>query len=73
MHTITVHIDESLSTREIVKLKHGIAAMPHVLYVEHPRHNAHNLTIDYEEHTNIPMEVLEKLHMAGMHADIVSG
>lgn len=72
MNSITVYIDESLSTREIVKLKHEILAIPHVTDVEHPRHDAHNLTIDYEAHMSIPSLVMETLRSRGLHPNITS-
>ncbi|GMR16061.1 MAG: hypothetical protein BMS9Abin31_0365 [Gammaproteobacteria bacterium] len=72
MNSITVYIDESLTTREIVKLKHEILAIPHVLDVEHPRHDPHDLTIDYEAHESLPGLVLEKLRSQGLHPDIIS-
>lgn len=72
MNSITVYINESLSTREILKIKHEILAIPHVIDVEHPRHNPHDLTIDYEAHSSLPGLVLEKLRSKGLHPDITS-
>jgi len=72
MNSITVYINETLSTREIVKLKHEILAIPHVKDVEHPRHAPHDLTIDYEAHSSLPGLVLEKLRAQGLHPDITS-
>jgi len=72
MNSITVYINESLSTREMVKLKHEIKAIPHVIDVEHPRHDGHDLTIDYEAHTDLPGLVLDALKSRGLHPDITS-
>ena len=72
MHSITIYIDECLTTREIVRLKHEILAIPHVTDVEHPRHDSHDLTIDYEAHSTLPGLVLEKLRSQGLHPDITS-
>lgn len=72
MNSITVYINESLTTREIVKLKHEILAIPHVKDVEHPRHDEHDLTIDYEPHTNLPGLILQTLRSRGLHPDITS-
>jgi len=58
MHSITIYIDETLSTREIIRLKHEILAIPHVTDVEHPRHDPHDLTVDYEAHSSLPGLVL---------------
>jgi len=72
MHSITIYIDETLSTREIIRLKHEILAIPHVTDVEHPRHDPHDLTVDYEAHSSLPGLVLEKLRSQGLHPDIIS-
>jgi len=72
MNSITVYINESLSTQEMVKLKHEIKAIPHVIDVEHPRHNEHDITIDYEPHTSLPSMVLSALRSRGLHPDITS-
>ncbi len=72
MNSITVYINESLSTREMVKLKHEIKAIPNVIDVEHPRHDGHDLTIDYEPNSNMPADVLNTLRARGLHPDITS-
>lgn len=72
MKSISVYIDESLTTRDMVKLKHDILAIPHVLDVEHPRHALHDLTIDYEAHSSLPSLVLQTLRAQGLHPDIIS-
>lgn len=72
MNSITVYIDEALTTRQIVKLKREILAIPHVKDVEHPRHDPHDLTIDYEAHSSLPGLVIDKLRSQGLHPDIIS-
>lgn len=72
MNTITVYIDESLNTREMLKLKHEIMSMPHVVDVEHPRHDKHDLTVDYEADTGLPSMLLKSLRSKGLHPDIIS-
>lgn len=72
MKSITIYIDESLSTREMVKLKREILTIPHVTDVEHPRHDPHDLTIDYEAHSSLPGLVIQKLRAQGLHPDITS-
>lgn len=73
MNCINVYIGESLSSREVVKLKHELLALPHVIDVEHPRHDPHNLTIEYENHENMPTILIEELRSRGLHPDITSG
>ena len=72
MNSITVYLDESLSSRDMVKLKRDIMALPHVADVEHPRHDSHDLTIDYEAHSDMPGMVLKELRSKGLHPDITS-
>ena len=72
MNTITVYIDESLSTREMLRLKKEIMTLPHVVDVEHPRHDKHDLTIDYEPAVCIPQQILQWLRAKGLHPDITS-
>ncbi len=72
MKTITVYLDESLSTHDMLKLKREIMALPHVTDVEHPRHAEHDLTIDYEAHAEMPGMVLKELRSKGFHPDVVS-
>ena len=72
MNSITVYIDECLTAREIIKLKNEILAIPHVKDVEHPRHDQHDLTIDYEAHSSLPSLVLQTLRSQGWHPDITS-
>ncbi len=72
MNSITVYIDESLTSREITKLKQDIMAIPHVTDVEHPLHDEHDLTIDYEPHATLPGLVLKTLRSRGLHPDITS-
>jgi len=72
MNTITVYLDESLSTREMVKLRHEILEIPHVVGVARPRHDHHDLTIDYEPKNSIPQRLLQWLRTKGLHPDITS-
>lgn len=71
-HSITVYIDESLTEQDFVKLKDELLTIPHVKDVEHPRHNQHDLTIDYEADSSLPGLVIEKLRSKGLHPDIIS-
>jgi len=72
MNSITVYIDESLNTRDMLNLKRDIMALPHVVDVENPRHDGHDLTIDYEAHAEMPGLVLKELRLKGLHPDITS-
>lgn len=73
MHSINIYFDENMTTREIIKLKREISEMQHVVDVEHPHHDAHNLTIEYETHPDMPTKLLEELRLRGLHPDVTSG
>ena len=72
MNSITVYLDESLCTRDMVKLKREIMSLPHVMDVEHPRKDTHDLTIDYEASSDMPSMLLKELRSKGLHPDITS-
>ena len=46
--------------------------LPHVTNVEINNARPHDMLVEYEEHYNIPMLVMDKLHHKGLHPDIVS-
>ena len=72
MNSITVYLDESLCTRDMVRLRREIMALPHVMDVEHPRRDTHDLTIDYEANAEMPSMLLKELRSKGLHPDITS-
>ncbi|MFK5912806.1 MAG: hypothetical protein QM484_00405 [Woeseiaceae bacterium] len=72
MHTIQVHIDENLSTEELNEVKQQMSQLPHVTNVEVDVRVPHDFLVEYENHYNIPMLVMDKLHHRGLHPDIVS-
>ena len=72
MRTIQVYIDEELDQKSLNELKELMTTLPHVTNVEINTSNPHDLLVEYEEHFNIPMLVMDKLHHKGLHPDIVS-
>jgi len=72
MHTIQVYIDEELDKKTLAELKALMSALPHVTNVELNTASPHDMLVEYEEHFNIPMLVMDKLHHKGLHPDIVS-
>lgn len=72
MHTIQVYIDEELDKKSLNELKALMSALPHVTNVELNTATPHDMLVEYEEHFNIPMLVMDKLHHKGLHTDIVS-
>ena len=72
MHSIQVYIDEELDETTLGKLRDMMQQLPHVTNVEIHEENPHDLLVEYEEHFNIPMLVMDKLHHQGLHPDIIS-
>ena len=72
MHTIQVYIDDDLDSKSINELKVLMQALPHVINVELNAIRPHDMLVEYEEHYNIPMLVMDKLHHQGLHPDIIS-
>ena len=72
MHSIQVHIDEELDPKSLNELKALMQELPHVTNVEINIAQPHDMLVEYEEHYNIPMLVMDKLHHKGLHPDIIS-
>lgn len=72
MNTITIYIDENLNAQAIEQLKNEMMALPHVVDVESPRMDEHDLTVEYEPNCSIPRKVLQWLRSKGLHPDIIS-
>ena len=72
MHSIQVYIEDNLDSKSLSELKTLMQQLPHVTNVEMNTANPHDLLVEYEEHYNIPMLVMDKLHHKGLHPDIVS-
>ncbi len=72
MHSIQVYIDEELDNQSLKKLRAMMKQLPHVTNVEINDERPHDLLVEYEEHYNIPMLVMDKLHHQGLHPDIIS-
>ena len=72
MHSIQVYIDEELDKKSLDELKLLMQELPHVTNVEINPAQPHDMLVEYEEHFNIPMLVMDKLHHRGLHPDIIS-
>lgn len=71
MHSINVHIEESVAQQEIEALRHELLTSPHVCHVEMAASHPHEMLVEFEAHHNIPMSVLGMLQQHGLHGDIV--
>ncbi|MDH5661182.1 MAG: hypothetical protein OEY65_09305 [Gammaproteobacteria bacterium] len=72
MHSIQIYIDEELDSKSLNDLRVLMQELPHVTNVEINNARPHDMLVEYEEHYNIPMLVIDKLHHKGLHPDIIS-
>ena len=72
MRTIQAHIDDDLDQKSLNELKLLMQGLPQVINVELNYSTPHDMLAEYEEHYNIPMLVMDKLHHKGLHPDIIS-
>lgn len=72
MHTIQVYIDDDLDPKSLNELKSLMLALPHVTNVVINIARPHDLLVEYDEHYNIPVLIMDKLHHRGLHPDIIS-
>lgn len=73
MHTIQVHVDETLTRDQLGALKKKLMSIPHILDVSMSDNDPHDFLVDFEEaQKNTPMMVMHELHQEGLHPDIIS-
>lgn len=70
MNTMSIHIDETLDDMKIKYIKETLSVVPHVINVEISSVAPHDLMVEYEEHHNMPVIILDKLTRQGLHPDI---
>jgi hypothetical protein len=70
MNTIRVYIDEKI---DVQQLEHLLMGITHVVDVEIGGNDPHELVIEYEEHHNMPIKIIETLRSEGFHPDVLSG
>ena len=71
MHSISVHVDETMKSSDIDNLRQRLLQEPYVTNVEMRTEMPHDMLVEFEEHHDIPVHVLEMLKEQGFHADIV--
>jgi hypothetical protein len=70
MHTICIHIDETLDASALQNLRDELLHVPHVSAVyTHPR-LPHDVAVEIEERHNMPMNILARLSQRGLHTDL---
>lgn len=71
MHSINVHIDETMKQGDIEGLRQQLLQDPHVSNVEMRSEMPHDMLVEFEERHDVPLHVLDMLKQRGLHADIV--
>lgn len=71
MHTINIHLDESLGRQEMDSLRSELLTDSHVRNVELHEGQPHDLLVECDDHEDVPLHVLDILKSHGFHADIV--
>jgi len=72
MQVVTIYLDEELKSRDLVKLKRELLAMPYVTDVELSRRDHHDITVEYQEHAGMPGQLLHMMRNRGLHPDVIS-
>lgn len=71
MHSINVHIDETLNNVDIDGLRHRLLEDPFVRNVELNQKMPHDLLVEFDANHDVPLHVLAMFKAQGLHADIV--
>ncbi len=73
MNTVQLYIEENLDASRQDELRKMLMNLPHVADVEISINSPHEFVVEYEEHQNMPMKIIEALKSKGYHPDIFSG
>lgn len=71
MNTINIHIDETIGSSEISGLRQELLSDPHVHNVMFNSDMPHDVVVEFDEHENVPIHLLDVFKEHGLHADIV--
>lgn len=72
MHAIQLYIDENLSPDQVSNLRQTLMKVPHVVDVEFSSRDHHDMLVEYEEMSGMPMSIIRSLRRQGLHPDVVS-
>lgn len=73
MNTVQIYIDEKLDVEQLKRLKQLLMDISHVVDVEISSNAPHGFVVEYEEHHDMPVLLIETLRGEGLHPDIISG
>lgn len=72
MHTIQIHLDDTLTKEQLGALKKKLMSIPHIKEVNMSPKEPHDFIVDFEKAHNAPIEIMHELHEQGLHPDIIS-
>ena len=72
MNTVQIHIDEKLDEQQLKKTKQLLMDVTHVVDVEISGNDPHEFVVEYKEHHDMPIKIVEAQRSKGLHPDIVS-
>lgn len=72
MNIVCIHIDEILDNKDVSLIKQELTVVPHIINVILNEAIPHDLTVEFEEHHNMPLKILDTLSKQGLHSDIQS-
>ena len=72
MHTVYIHIDETLTPQQLQDLQQELGSLSHVTDVEVNGRLPHDVLVEYEPTHGMPMPILDHLNELGLHTDVMS-
>jgi hypothetical protein len=72
MHAIQLYIDENLDAGQLSALRQTLMDVPHVVDVELSSRDHHDMLVEYEEKSGMPMSIIRSLRKQGLHPDVIS-
>ena len=70
MHTVHIHVDESLSADQRHAIQELLMNRPFVANVLTHERTPHDLLVEYDEHHIHPMDILSNIAYTGLHTDV---
>jgi hypothetical protein len=70
MHTVHIHIDETLANAELQRIGQTLMHRPHVAHVLFNDKLPHDLLVEYDERHIHPMDILNNIAYTGLHTDV---
>ena len=72
MHAVYIHLDEALDPTEQARVGQELRGLAEVTDVELSPRQPHDLLVEYQPGSGMPMSILRRLAGLGLHADVMS-